>query len=39
MTQDNLLDDNDDQITVDENKNYLEELVGEGKKFKSPEEV
>lgn len=34
----NLLDENLDN-QVDENKNYLEELVGEGKKFKSPEEL
>lgn len=36
----NLLDTNqDDQIQIDPNKNYLEELVGEGKKFKTPEEL
>jgi hypothetical protein len=35
-----LLDPNsDDHITIDENKNYLEELVGEGKKFRSVEEL
>lgn len=32
-----LLQQDDDQ--VDPNKNYLEELVGEGKKFKSPEDL
>src|SRR4029450_8159059 len=26
-------------INVDPNKNYLEELVGEGKKFKTPEDL
>jgi len=37
----NLLDDNKDTDTVeiDPNKNYLEDLVGDGKKFKSPEEL
>lgn len=36
----NLLDQpTDDQIDIDENKDYLSELVGEGKKFKSPEEL
>jgi hypothetical protein len=29
----------EDQISIDENKNYLEELVGDGRKFKSPEEL
>lgn len=29
----------DDQIEIDETKNYLEELVGEGKKFKTPEDL
>lgn len=38
MTE-NLLDDNNDRIDVDPNKNYLEELVGEGKKFKTPEDL
>lgn len=28
-----------DQMTVDPNKNYFEELVGEGKKFATPEEL
>lgn len=33
-----LLDTNqDDQIQIDEDKNYFEELVGEGKKYKDPE--
>jgi len=37
---DNLLDQNSgDNETIDTNKNYLQELVGEGKKFKSPEEL
>lgn len=36
----NLLDQPaDDQIDIDDNKNYLLELVGEGKKFKSPEDL
>lgn len=35
---DNLLDQTDLPV-LDQNKNYLEELVGEGKKFKSPEEL
>lgn len=37
----NILDttDQNDQIQIDPNKNYLEELVGDGKKFKSPEEL
>src|SRR5687767_10989745 len=34
MTQNDLLGDNNDQVQFDENKNYLEELVGENKKFK-----
>lgn len=29
----------DDHIDVDENKNYLDELVGEGKKFKTPQDL
>lgn len=37
MTDDFLNE--DDQNTVDPNKNYLEELVGEGKKFKSPQDL
>jgi hypothetical protein len=28
-----------DPVQIDPNKNYLEELVGDGKKFKSPEEL
>lgn len=37
----NLLDDTNqnDQIQIDPNKNYLEELVGEGKKFKTIEDL
>lgn len=36
----NILDTNqNDPIQIDPSKNYLEELVGEGKKFKSPEEL
>lgn len=37
----NLLDDTNqnDQIQIDQNKNYLEELVGEGKKFKTVEDL
>lgn len=34
----NLLDQGND-LTLDENKNYLEELVGEGRKFKTPEDL
>lgn len=35
-----LLDDNiEDNLSVDTNKNYLEELVGEGRKFKTPEDL
>ncbi len=30
---------NQDENVLDQNKNYLEELVGDGKKFKSPEEL
>ncbi len=29
----------DSEVTIDENKDYLTELVGEGKKFKSPAEL
>ena len=37
---DNLLDQNSgDNETIDTNKNYLQDLVGEGKKFRSPEEL
>lgn len=36
----NILDtNNQNDPQIDPNKNYLEELVGEGKKFKSPEEL
>ncbi len=35
----NLLDKDDDQIDIDENKNYLVELVGDGKKFKTAEDM
>lgn len=37
----NILDNTNqnDQIQIDPNKNYLEDLVGEGKKFKSPEDL
>jgi hypothetical protein len=38
MTE-NLMDDNPTEPQIDPNKNYFEELVGEGKKFKSPEEL
>jgi hypothetical protein len=34
-----LLENNDDQIVIDPNKNYLQELVGDGKKFKDLEEL
>jgi len=34
-----LTDDNKDQIDIDPTKNYLEELVGENKKFKTPEDL
>jgi hypothetical protein len=36
---DNKPTDQNDQVQIDPNKNYLEELVGEGKKFKTPEEM
>lgn len=35
----NLLDKDDDHVEIDESKNYLTELVGEGKKFKTPEDM
>jgi hypothetical protein len=35
----NLLDQSNSQPTLDENKNYYEELVGEGKKFKDEKEL
>jgi len=38
MTE-NLLDQNTDPEEIDPNKNYFEELVGENKKFKTPEEL
>lgn len=38
MTE-NLLDDSEDLPAIDPEKNYLEELVGDGKKFKSSEEL
>ena len=34
MTQDNLLEQDNDQVLIDENKDFFAELVGEGKKFK-----
>lgn len=34
-----LLDQQKDELEFDENKNWLDELVGENKKFKSPEEL
>jgi hypothetical protein len=36
---DNLLDQTNDNQPLDPNKDYLQELVGEGKKFKSPQEL
>lgn len=36
---DNLLDDNVDHTELDPNKNYLADLVGEGKKFKTVEDL
>lgn len=39
MTDSLLNGDNNDHIEIDQNKNYLEELVGDGKKFKSTEEL
>lgn len=39
MNQTLLNVDVEDQLQIDPNKNYLEELVGEGRKFKSPEEL
>src|SRR6202021_2612154 len=38
-TQTLLSDDRATEPQIDPNKNYLEELVGEGKKFKTPEEL
>jgi hypothetical protein len=34
-----LFADDDTEVQIDQSKNYLEELVGEGKKFKSPEDL
>jgi len=34
-----LFDQNDDELQLDQSKNYLDELVGEGKKFKTVEEL
>lgn len=34
-----LIDNNDDQIVIDETKKYFDDLVGEGKKFKDPEQL
>lgn len=39
MSNDIFATDNGTTPAVDPNKNYLEELVGEGKKFKSPEDL
>ena len=39
MTDQSILEDLDGPEDVDPSKNYLEELVGEGKKFKTPEEL
>lgn len=39
MTDNLLADSLDDQVQIDETKNYLAELVGEGKKFKTPEDM
>lgn len=36
---DNLVQPNQDQIEIDENKDYLAELVGDDKKFKTPQEL
>lgn len=36
---DTLFNQSTDQVTIDESKNYLEELVGDGKKFKSSEDL
>lgn len=37
MTLDNLFDDKNIEPQIDPNKNYFEELVGDDKKFKTPE--
>ncbi len=39
MTEANLFQGQDDQIVLDENKNYLEELVGDSKKFKTVDDL
>jgi hypothetical protein len=39
MTDNLLAEDNSETITIDPNKNYVEELVGEGKKFKTIEDL
>lgn len=35
----NLMEESNDPLKFDPNKNYLEELVGDGRKFKTPEEL
>lgn len=39
MTDDLFNANTDDQVQIDQNKNYLDELVGEDKKFKTPEDL
>lgn len=39
MTEDLLKDNIADPLAIDPNKKYLEDLVGEGRKFQSPEEL
>jgi hypothetical protein len=40
MTQETLLDNsNEDEIIIDQSKDYLAEYVGEGKKYKSPADL
>jgi hypothetical protein len=34
-----LINNDDDQIVIDENKKYFDDLVGEGRKFKDPEQL
>lgn len=36
---DSLINDNANDFNIDPEKNYLDELVGDGKKFKSPEDL
>ncbi len=36
---DSLLNDNVEDLDIDPTKNYLEDLVGDGKKFKTPEDL